>query len=75
MKEIGDKLRRARKDKALRMIDVQDKTGISTATLTAIETGKNKNFKADTLNKLADLYGKNVTITLEANNVENKEST
>lgn len=65
MKHIGDKLRRARKDKALRMIDVQDKTKISTATLTAIETGKNTNFKVGTLLKLADLYGKNVVITLE----------
>lgn len=57
MKHIGDKLRRARKDKALRMIDVQDKTGISTATLTAIETGKHKNFQAETIQKLIDLYG------------------
>jgi cytoskeletal protein RodZ len=65
MKHIGDKLRKARKDKALRMIDVQDATGISTATLTAIETGKNTNFKAETLLKLAELYGKNVVITLE----------
>jgi cytoskeletal protein RodZ len=65
MKDIGEKLRRARKDKALRMIDVQDKTKISTATLTAIETGKNTNFKIGTLLKLAELYGKNVVITLE----------
>jgi len=65
MKDIGEKLRRARKDKALRMIDVQDKIGISTATLTAIETGKNTNFKIGTLFKLTSLYGKNVVITLE----------
>ena len=65
MIDIGDKLRRARKDKALRMIDVQEKTGISTATLTAIETGKNTNFKLGTLLKLTELYGKNVVITLE----------
>ena len=65
MKHIGDKLRKARKDKALRMIDVQEKTNISTATLTSIETGKNTNFQADTLKKLAELYGKNVVITLE----------
>lgn len=56
MKEIGDKLRRARKDKALRMIDVKAMTGISTATLTAIETGKHKNFQVDTIQKLIDLY-------------------
>ncbi len=74
MKDIGDKLRKARKDKALRMIDVQDAIGISTATLTAIETGKNTNFKAETLIKLAELYGKNVVITLEANNEQNKKS-
>jgi cytoskeletal protein RodZ len=65
MKDIGDKLRKARKDKALRMIDVQDKIGISTATLTAIETGKHDNFTANTLRKLADLYGKEIIITLE----------
>jgi cytoskeletal protein RodZ len=65
MKDIGDKLRKARKDKALRMVDVQDKIGISTATLTAIETSKNTNFKIGTLLKLAELYGKNVVITLE----------
>lgn len=63
--DLGEALRRARKDKALRMIDVQDKTGISTATLTSIETGKNTNFKLQTLLKLSDLYGKNVVITLE----------
>jgi transcriptional regulator with XRE-family HTH domain len=65
MENIGDKLRKARKDKALRMIDVQDKIGISTATLTAIETGKNTNFKIGTLLKLAERYGKNVVITLD----------
>ena len=65
MKDIGDKLRKARKDKALRMVDVQDKTGISIVTISAIETGKHKNFKAVTLNKLAALYGKQVIITLE----------
>ncbi len=65
MKDIGDKLRKARKDKALRMIDVQAKTGVSIVTLSAIETGKHTNFKADTLNKLAALYGKRVIITLE----------
>ena len=65
MKHIGDKLRKARKDEALRMVDVQEKTNISTATLTAIETGKNTNFQLQTLLKLADLYGKNVIITLE----------
>ena len=74
MKHIGDKLRKARKDKALRMIDVQEKIKVSTATLTAIETGKNKNFKLQTLLKLAELYGKNVVITLEANNEQEKES-
>ncbi|MCK5600603.1 helix-turn-helix transcriptional regulator [Candidatus Pacearchaeota archaeon] len=74
MKHIGDKLRRVRKDKALRMIDVQDATGISTATLTAIETGKNINFKLQTLIKLTDLYNKNVVITLEATNEQDKES-
>ena len=65
MKDIGDKLRKARKDKALRMIDVQDKTGISIVTVSAIETGKHNNFKADTLRKLASLYGKEIIITLE----------
>lgn len=68
MKDIGEKLRKARKDKALRMIDVQKETGISTATLTAIETGKHKNMNADTLRKLADCYGKEIIINLEANN-------
>lgn len=56
MKEIGEKLRRARKDKALRMVDVKARTHISTATLTAIETGKHKNFQVDTIQKLIDLY-------------------
>lgn len=65
MKHIGDKLRRARKDSSLRMIDVQEKINISTATLTSIETGKNTNFKLQTLLKLCDLYGKNIVITLE----------
>jgi cytoskeletal protein RodZ len=64
MKEIGEKLRRARKDKALRMVDVQTQTGISTATLTAIETGRHNNFTADTLRKLADCYGKEIVINL-----------
>ncbi len=65
MKHIGDKLRKARKDKVLRMIDVQNETGISTATLTAIETGKQTNFQADTLRKLAVLYCKEIIINLE----------
>ena len=65
MKDIGDKLRKARKDKALRMVDVQDKTGISIVTISAIETGKHTNFKADTINKLAELYEKDVIINLE----------
>jgi cytoskeletal protein RodZ len=65
MKEIGEKLRRARKDKALRMVDVQNKIGISTATLTAIETGKHKNMNANTLRLLAECYGKEIIITFE----------
>lgn len=65
MKDIGEKLRKARKDAALRMVDVQDKTGISIVTVSAIETGKHKNPKAETLRKLADLYGKEIIITLE----------
>ena len=64
MKELGDKFRKARKDKALRLSDVQDETGITTVTVSAIETGKHKNPKADTLRKLADLYGKEIVITL-----------
>ena len=65
MKDIGDKLRKARKDKALRLIDVQDATGITTVTVSALETGKHKNPQAETLKKLADLYGKEIIITLE----------
>ena len=65
MINIGEKLRKARKDAGFRMVDVQDKTGVSIVTLSAIETGKHKNFKADTLNKLAAVYGKKVIITLE----------
>jgi cytoskeletal protein RodZ len=64
MKEIGEKLRRARKDKPLRMVDVQKITGISTATLTAIETGRHKNFTTGTLKKLAECYGKDIVINL-----------
>ncbi len=74
MKDIGDKLRKARKDKALRMIDVQNKTGISTATLTSIETGKNKNFKLQTLLKIAELYGKKVYIFLEPEEDKNEQT-
>jgi cytoskeletal protein RodZ len=65
MKEIGEKLRRARKDKALRMVDVQARTHISTATLTAIETGKHKNMTANTLRILANCYGKEIIVTFE----------
>jgi transcriptional regulator with XRE-family HTH domain len=65
MIDIGEKLRKARKDAGLRMIDVSAKTGISTKTLTGIETGKHKNFQADTLRKLAGLYKKKVIINLE----------
>lgn len=65
MNDIGEKLRKARKDAALRMVDVQAQTGVSIVTLSAIETGKHTNFKADTLNKLAATYGKRVKITLE----------
>lgn len=62
---LGEALRKARKDKALRMIDVQGETGISTVTLSAIETGKNTNYQLGTLRKLADLYVKKIIINLE----------
>ena len=67
MKSIGDKLRKARKDAALRMVDVQDKTGISIVTVSAIETGKHRNFKADTIQKLIDLYGIDIPLVWKPN--------
>lgn len=65
MKELGDKFRKARKDKGLRLCDVQDAIGITTVTVSAIETGKQKNPQIETLMKLADLYEKEIRITLE----------
>ena len=67
MKNIGDKLRKARKDAGLKLKDVYAQTGISMVTVSAIETGKHTNFKADTIQKLIDLYGIDIPLVWKPN--------
>lgn len=62
VKLLGDHLRRTRKERGLRLIQVHDQTGISVASLSRIERGGSQEIASATLMKLCDWMKKGVEL-------------
>lgn len=62
-KDVGEKIKAARKEKQISQQDLSDKTGINRPDISKIEHGK-QNLSLSTIQRLADALDKKVIIEL-----------
>ena len=62
---VGRSFRIARNDQSLKLQELEAKVGISSVTIAKLEKGQLENSSLRTLNKIADVLGLKVTITIE----------
>lgn len=65
MENLGKRLKYYREQIGLSQIDLSEKSGISQASIARIESGRQKNLKRETMNKLADGLGISLTELME----------
>lgn len=58
---MGYKLKEAREEARMTQEELERKSGISRATICALESGREKNVTVQTLLKIADALGKRIT--------------
>ncbi|WP_165806730.1 helix-turn-helix domain-containing protein [Chitinophaga parva] len=63
--KLSEVLKSARKEKGLRLRQVQETTGISNTYISQLENGKNNSPSAEVLYKLCLLYGLDVNSTFK----------
>lgn len=58
--ELGERLRRVRKDRDLNLREVSERTDLSISYLSDLERGRGRNPSMETIEKLAECYGMSV---------------
>lgn len=65
LKALGRTFRIARNDKGLLLLEVAEKSGISTLTISKLERGQLENLSLQTMNKIADAVGLKITLSAQ----------
>lgn len=64
LKPVGRALRNARHDQQLKLQDVEERSGVSSLTISKLEKGKLENSSLQTLNKIASALGLKITLSI-----------
>lgn len=73
LQKIGRAFRIRRLDRSLKLQDLESQAGVSSLTISKLEKGQLDNSSLQTLNKIADVLGLKINLTITGNEQEDND--